>query len=116
MTEKQALLLRFLADFQAKRGFTASFTDMMVAMGTKSRGCMHAMILRMVDEGLVFKRSNVARSVELTEKGLALIGRAGPAPKIDLKSLSDAELTVLLMEAKIEFGLRVDVMLAEKAA
>ena len=112
MTERQFTLLRFIAEFQAERRFAPSLTEMMTALGVKSRGCVHDMIKRLMADGLVWKRSRVARGVELTEKGLAALGNTASLSRTDLTGLSNGDLAVLMMRAKIEFERRVDVIVA----
>jgi SOS-response transcriptional repressor LexA len=107
MTSKQIDLLRFLADFTARHGFSPNYAEMCDALGTKSRGNMHNLVARLKLDGFVKQsRLHAARNLLVTDKGLAALGKLAPKDHFAVAALSDDELTFLATQVQAEVEAR----------
>jgi SOS-response transcriptional repressor LexA len=67
MTSKQAQLLNFIRTYMAAHGHSPSYDDMAAALGVASKGNISRYIDRLIGQGMIERRKNVARSVRLVE-------------------------------------------------
>ena len=68
MTPDQHKVLGLIADHIATEGVSPSYDEIAKAAGYKSKGQVHAMVERLVSEGVIDRTPSKARSIRLTGK------------------------------------------------
>ena len=68
MTEKQRLVLIFIAAYNKLKGFSPSMQDVATGMGLRSRSNMHRMIHSLIEQGYLGLNKSKARTVRLLAK------------------------------------------------
>lgn len=68
MTPKQAKLLNYIVRYQERnKGASPSVADCSLAIGVRSRGATHAMLMRLQSQGLIVRRARTARNITITK-------------------------------------------------
>lgn len=65
LTEKQADLLRFIAGFQAARGYSPTFDEMADGLGLKSKGCVARLADGLEERKAIRRLPDRARAIEV---------------------------------------------------
>lgn len=80
-TDRQAMVLRFIASFTAEHGYPPTLRQIGDALGILSTNGVNQHLLRLVCKGLIKHTRNVSRGLVLTDAGRAFIAtQPGPAP------------------------------------
>lgn len=68
MTPRQAEVLEFIRIYQDEHGYSPAYTEIMAAMGWKSKSRVHAVLTALSDMGAIRVHFARARSVEIIPK------------------------------------------------
>jgi len=73
LTQRQAYLLRFIAEYQSRNGCSPSLQDMSAAFGWDSRSTAFHIVELLERSGFLTRQSNRPRSIQLTDKARAML-------------------------------------------
>ena len=79
MTEKQRLVIIFIAAYNKLRGYSPSLQDIATGMGLRSRSNMHRMVHSLIEQGYLGLNRSKARTVKLLTKAKEFIEKKGKA-------------------------------------
>ena len=79
MTEKQRLVLIFIAAYNKLKGYSPSLQDIATGMGLRSRSNMHRMVQSLIEQGYLGLNRSKARTVKLLTKAKEFIEKKGKA-------------------------------------
>lgn len=75
LTKRQLDLLVFLKNYISDHGYSPNYDEICVGIGIVSKGSAHKHILHLTDRGFTVSLPHKARSIALTEAGLAVAVR-----------------------------------------
>lgn len=73
MTERQRKCFDFIADYIAARGIAPTYDEIGKAIGSRSRGGIHDLVHRLVDQGLLTKTKGGSRNLRLVGVDLSRV-------------------------------------------
>lgn len=87
-TKRQAKVIRFIWEFQRKKGFPPSITEIKEGMDVESFQSVLDMLNRLVQDGWILRKERRARSVRVSEKSLEFLADLGStALKLELPTI-----------------------------
>ncbi|PLX65752.1 MAG: repressor LexA [Denitrovibrio sp.] len=75
MTDRQQKFIKFIESFIRDNGYSPSIREIAKGMGLSSTASVKKMLDRLADSGLLNRSGNIARGIEIPEKGIPVIGR-----------------------------------------
>jgi repressor LexA len=79
LTSRQVVVLRFIVEFREANGFSPSFREIAKALGIKSTKGVVDHLAFMAKKGVIDTTASTARSLVVTEAGLAALKKATEA-------------------------------------
>ena len=73
-TERRSDIIRYIAAYRSKTGYSPSVREIMSAVGLKSPSTLHGYMVRMEQDGYLIMGSEVSRTVSPTKKALEEVG------------------------------------------
>jgi len=67
MTPRQKEVLDLIRDWIEAKGISPSYGEIQTALELKSRGCVHALVTRLVEDGLLIRTPGKVRSLRLAK-------------------------------------------------